>query len=106
MRTWLNALRYYLVEWIDVFHHQNTTHERYKIDRKYIYFPILNWKKYYAKRKYLLNQAAATYKHSQQPYLVNDIKDCPNCGRETYMKVGQTSLYRCFTCNDTPKEWK
>lgn len=106
MKTWLNALRYYLVEWIAVFRRQNKQHERYKIDRNYFYIPILNWKKYYAKRKYLLNQAAATFSHSQQSHYVNDIIECPNCGQETYMKVGTTLLYRCFTCDVTPKEWK
>ncbi len=108
MRTWLNAFRYYLVNWFDDLKMLNSKKRRSDYGLWYITIPLINrknWQRYYAKRKELLEQAAATYKHYQD-YLSKYIKECPNCGQETYMKVGLTSLYRCYTCNDTPKEWK
>lgn len=104
MRTWLNALRYYLLSWVHLFQTYNGKDSRKWPNSINIRIPILNWKKYYARRKELLKQAAATYKHSQ--IQDNFIKECPNCGLDTYMKVGLTSIYRCYTCNDTPKEWR
>jgi hypothetical protein len=108
VRTWLNAFRYYLVNWFDDLKMLNSKKRRSDYGLWYITIPLINrknWQRYYAKRKELLEQAAATYKHYQD-YLSKYIKECPNCGQETYMKVGLTSLYRCYTCNDTPKEWK
>jgi hypothetical protein len=85
----------------------------------YITIPLINrknWQRYYAKRKELLGRAAATYKHFQDPSYADKIKDCPKCGLDTYMqvtpyyyvgnKVKGKTYYRCYTCNDTPKEWE
>jgi hypothetical protein len=108
MRTWLNGLRYYLIDWFHEFKRLNSKKRRSDYGLWYFTIPFItrkNWQKYYAKRKELLEQAAATYKHYQD-YLSKYIEECPNCGQETYMKVGLTSLYRCYTCNDTPKEWR
>jgi uncharacterized protein YeaO (DUF488 family) len=105
VKIWLNAVRYYLLSWVHLFQTYNGKDSRKWPNSINIRIPIPNWKKYYAQRKELLKQAAATYTHYQD-YLSKYIEECPNCGQETYMKVGLTSLYRCYTCNDTPKEWK
>jgi hypothetical protein len=109
VRTWLNAVRYYIPAWFSLFKTWNSKDNPYNKWPGGVNFilriPTLTWKKYYAQRKELLEQAAATYKHYQD-YLADSIKECPNCGQKTYMKVGTTFLYRCYTCNDTPKEWR
>ena len=108
MRTWLNAVKYYILSWLHLIRQTNGKDPYGRWPGSIDYFikiPRLSWNKYYARRKELLKKAEMAYKH-YQTHLADNIKECPNCGQETYMKVGLTSLYRCYTCNDTPKEWK
>jgi hypothetical protein len=106
MRTWLNALRYYYAEWLDGIRYLNNLNKPHRPFRDRIIIPLINWKKYYRKRLGLLSRGASAYKLYLKRKESKQIIECPNCGEETYMRPYGTNLYRCYTCNDTPKEWQ
>ena len=109
MRTWLNALRYYLIGWVHELKTLNSRKRRSDYNLSYLTIPFINrrnWQKYHAKRKELLTKAAVVYQHSLKRKNAEEIIDCPTCGQETYMYIKAAERYRCYTCNDTPKEWR